>query len=103
MDAVQWAEAARDAGAVVFLAVHGDRVEDGGLQAALAEVGVPHTGSPACAAKLAYDKARTARLGLLYRTRLSIGSTAAHYFANARRQAQLHKCAPVAMGQLLTS
>jgi hypothetical protein len=55
-----WAQAARDAGAVVFLAVHGAGGEDGGLQAGLAELGVPHTGPPAAAAALAWDKARPA-------------------------------------------
>lgn len=56
MDVQKWAEAAAEAGAVVFLAVHEQCVEDGGLQEALTNIGVPHTGTSGEAALAAYDK-----------------------------------------------
>ena len=58
MDVQKWAEAAHEAGAVVFLAVHEAGVEDGGLQEALTNIGVPHTGTSGQAALTVHDKVR---------------------------------------------
>ena len=52
----KWAEEAAEAGAVVFLAVHEQCVADGGLQEALTNLGVPHTGTSGQAALTVYDK-----------------------------------------------
>ena len=54
----KWAEEAAEAGAVVFLAVHEACVADGGLQEALTNLGVPHTGTSGQAALTVYDKVR---------------------------------------------
>lgn len=56
MDVQKWAEEAAEAGAVVFLAVHEQCVADGGLQEALTNLGVPHTGTSGQAALTVYDK-----------------------------------------------
>lgn len=44
---------------VVFLALHGGYGENGGVQAALDERGIPYTGPGACASRIAMDKIET--------------------------------------------
>jgi D-alanine-D-alanine ligase len=48
--------------AAVFIALHGEFGEDGGVQARLDALGVPYTGSGAAASRLCMDKARTKRV-----------------------------------------
>lgn len=43
----------------VFIALHGEFGEDGGVQALLDDMGVPYTGSRAVASRMAMDKAQT--------------------------------------------
>lgn len=55
-------EALREEADVAFIAMHGEYGEDGGVQAALAMAGIPHTGSDALTSALAMNKFLTGEL-----------------------------------------
>lgn len=55
----QWIQYAKEAQAVVFIAVHGGIGEDGTLQASLEAAGVPYTGPGPMASKICMDKVST--------------------------------------------
>lgn len=50
----------------VFIALHGTYGEDGGVQAELTRRGLPYTGSPAEASRIAFDKELTKRVALAH-------------------------------------
>nr|CAB3459049.1 unnamed protein product [Digitaria exilis] len=55
----QWINHVKEAGAVVFIAVHGGIGEDGTIQTMLESAGVPYTGPGPIASKTCMDKAAT--------------------------------------------
>ncbi|XP_010921077.1 uncharacterized protein [Elaeis guineensis] len=67
----QWIEYAKEAQAVVFIAVHGGIGEDGTLQALLEAAGVPYTGPGPMASKICMDKVSTS-LALSHLTSLGV-------------------------------